>query len=115
MAVTVAINGTTLIPQPRSVEWSPVTVGGKLDVTDAVGAYRSVNLTSPPAAGGTATFNWNSFDNTVLTSIVLPAEGQTMSSGSGTTYNSGVISKPISISDAPGDVLQTSMRVLVIV
>lgn len=115
MAVTVAINGTTLNPQPRDVTWEPVSSGGKLDGTDSLGAYDTLVLTTPPARGGTANFNWDSFENSVLTSIVAPAKGETMSSGSGTTYNSGVVSGPIKVSSKPGDIQETQMTVLVVV
>ena len=114
MTVTVSINGTTLVPQPRDVKWEPKAIGGKLDGTDALGSYDMLTLEAPPARGGTATFNWDDFENTVLTSIVAPAKGETMTSGSGTTYNSGVVSKPITVTSKPGDIQETKMVVLVV-
>jgi hypothetical protein len=114
MTVTVAINGTTLVPQPRDVKWEPSPVGTKLDGTNALGAYDVLTMTAPPARGGTANFNWDSFENSVLTSIVAPARGETMSSGSGTTYNSGVVSGPITVASKPGDIQETQMTIFVV-
>lgn len=115
MTVTVSINGTALNPQPRNVIWKPATVGGKLDGTMGLGAYDELTLTAPPARGGTAAFNWDDFENTVLTSIVAPAKGETMQSGSGTTYNSGVVSGPITVDGRPGDIQTTEMTVWVVI
>lgn len=117
MAVTLSINGTALNPQPQTARWAYQSTGGKLDGTDHLGAYDVLILTSPPARGGTANWNWNSFENQTLTSIVAPARGQTMKDGSGTTYNSGVVGKPImEVRDVPGGVLESvEFRVLVVV
>lgn len=117
MAVTLTINGTALNPQPRTAQWDLQSGGGKLDGTDHLGAYDILILTSPNARGGTANWNWNSFENQVLTSIIAPARGQTMKDGSGTTYNSGVVARPImEVRDVPGGVLESvEFRVLVVV
>lgn len=116
MAVTVTINGGTLNPQPAAVNWERVQVGEKLDGTEAGGAYHLVTLVAPVDSGGTANWNWSSYENAVLTSIVLPAPFSTMRD-SGTTYSSGVVSKRIKrISNPPGGLVrEVEMQVLVVV
>jgi hypothetical protein len=117
MAVTVQINGTTLNPQPASVDWESNIIGGKLDGSEAIGAYEAVTLRAPVDNGGTVNWNWSTYENQTLTSIVLPARFETMKEASGTTYNSGVVSKRIRAIDAPpgGLVRGVEMRVLVVI
>lgn len=106
MAVEIQINGTALNPQPRTGDWRPFIQGGKLDGTDGTGAYRTLVLRSPNSRGGTANFNWEDFENSVLTSIQAFPPGETMKNGSATTYNSGVVSKPIkTLRSQPGDIV----------
>lgn len=116
MSVSVAINGTALNPQPASVDWETTITGGKLDGTDATGASRTAVLRAPVFQGGTVNFNWDSFANSVLTSIVLPAPGDTQQ-GTGVTYSSGVVAKEITSYEAPpgGLVRGVEMRVMVVV
>lgn len=116
MTVTVAINGTTLNPQPSSIDWVTDVIDQKLNGTDATGAYQLVTLKAPLDRGGTANFNWNNFDSTVLTSIVLPAPFDTMR-GTAVTYSAGVVSRAIkSVSAPPGGLIRdVSMEILVIV
>lgn len=116
MAVTVAINGTTLNPQPAEVNWSTDVIDGKLDGTEAVGAYMVATLKAPVDSGGTVNWNWGTYDNLVLSSIVLPPPYSTQRD-TGTTYSSGVVSKAIRKIEAPlgGLVRGVEMQVLVIV
>lgn len=105
MAVTIQINGTTLNPQPKDTSWESEIVGGKLDGTNAKGAYLIHTLKAPPFRGGTANFNWDSFDDTVLTSIQTHPPGQTMKTGTATTYNSGVVARSLKFRAEPGDII----------
>jgi hypothetical protein len=116
MTVNLQINGTALSPQPRSATWELANQGGKLNGTDHIGSYDTLVLRSPPSRGGTANWNWAQLENQVLTSIVAMPRGQTLRNGTETTYNSGVVSKPISpISTEPGDIVtEVEFRVLVI-
>jgi len=116
MAVTVQINGATLNPQPASVDWESNIIGGLLSGIDALGAYETVILRAPVDQGGTANWNWASYENQVLTSITIPARFSTMRD-TGTTYSSGVVSSRISRIDAPpgGLVRGVEMRVRVVV
>lgn len=116
MSVTVAINGTDLNPQPASVDWESNVTGGKLDGTDSLGAYETCVLRAPLAQGGTANWNWSDYENSVLTSIVLPARFSTMRD-TGTTYSSGVVSSRITSIDGPpgGLVRGVEMRVRVVI
>jgi hypothetical protein len=115
MTVTVQINGTTLNPQPSETAWEESVTGGKLDGTDALGAYSVLTLRAPVESGGTANWNWSDFENQVLTSITVPDRLETMR-GTGTTYSSGVVSKKITKTNAPpgGLVRGVEMRVLVV-
>lgn len=114
MTVTIAINGTTLVPQPQTTRWEPVEVGGKLDGTQATGAYYRHILTSPPFAG-TANFNWDTFDNTTLTSITTHAPGDTMTGGT-VTYSAGVVSKTLKFTSPPGGIVQSvDLEILVVI
>lgn len=114
MTVEIQINGTALVPQPRDANWRPTPNGPKLDGTEDVSSYDTLVLRAPPARGGTANFNWGDFENQVLTSIQAFPKGQTMKTGTATTYNSGVVSAPITVSAQPGDILQTEMIVRVV-
>ena len=116
MAVTVSINGTALVPQPRSAVWELQPGGGMLDGTEHFGGFDVLILRSPPSRGGTANWNWTTFENQSLTSIVAPPRGQTLRSGSATTYNSGVVGKPItSVPSSPGDIVEeVEFRLLVV-
>lgn len=116
MTVNVQINGTALNPQPRVATWELSSAGGKLDGTDHLGAYDVLVLQSPPSRGGTANWNWTSFENQTLTSVVAMPRGQTLKSGTETTYSSGVVGKPITpIASPPGDIIEAvEFRVLVI-
>lgn len=115
MTVTVAINGVTLNPQPSDVSWEISTTGQKLDGTDAIGAYMVATLKFPIDRGGTANWNIGTYDNAVLSSIVLPPPFSTMRD-TGTTYNSGVVSKPIKrIESPPGGIIRgVELEVLII-
>lgn len=114
MAVTIQINGVTLIPQPAETVWEPAPIAQKLDGTDGLGAYWILTIKAPVTRGGTC--NWYTYDNTVLSSIKAHAPGDTMR-GTEVTYNSGVVSKPIMRSSAPpgGLVHDIEMVVLVVV
>lgn len=116
MSVTVAINGVTLNPQPASVDWESNVIGGKLDGTDALGAYETAILRAPVDRGGTVNWNWGTYESSVLSSIVLPPRFSTMRD-SGTTYSSGVVSSRITSIDGPpgGLVRGVEMRVRVVI
>jgi len=92
MSVSVLVNGVALIPQPSDAVWDSPLTGGKLDGTDALGAYETVTLKAPVHRGLVS--NWSTYENQVLVSIVLPARFDTMR-GTGVTYSSGVVSKRI--------------------
>lgn len=111
---TIQINGTTLIPQPRTIEWISSDVGGKLDGTTATGAYDVLVLKSPPSNGGTANFNWGDYENSTLTSVRVMAKGDSQKTGANVTYSSGAVSRPIKIISKPGDIIETQMEILVI-
>lgn len=116
MTVTVSINGTTLNPQPAEVDWTTNTIEGKLDGTEATGAYMVATLKAPVRSGGTANWNWGNYDNLVLSSIVLPAPFSTQRD-TGVTYSSGVVSRAIKQMQAPpgGLVRGVEMEVMVVV
>lgn len=115
MSVSVQINGVVLNPQPADVLWDSPTQGGKLDGTDSLGAYEKVTLKFPVDRGGTANWNLSTYENSVLTSIVLPARFDTMR-GTGVTYSSGVVSKRIKHIANPvgGLIKEVELEVLVI-
>ena len=116
MTVEIQLNGTALNPQPMDTRWDTATVGSKLDGTDTTGAYKVHILTAPVGNGGTANWNWSTYENTSLTSIQTHAPFDTPR-GTAVTYNSGVVSKPIrTIRTQPGDqVTGVEMRILVVV
>lgn len=95
MAVVVLVNGGTLNPQPADITWEPNVIDQKLNGVDGLGAYYVVTLRAPADYSGSANWNWDSYDNTVLSSIVLPAPYESMKTGTGTTYSSGVVSRAI--------------------
>src|SRR3990172_7791787 len=106
MSVTVLINGVTLNPQPAEINWETPVMGEKLDGTEATGAYETVTLRAPVDNGGLSNWNWGTYANSVLTSIVLPPRFSTMRD-TGTTYSSGVVSKAIKrISSPPGGLVR---------
>lgn len=113
----VQINGTALNPQPRDASWELSTIGPKLDGTDALGAYDVLVLRSPPSRGGTANWNWSTFENQVLTSVQTIPRGQTLKSGTNTVYSSGVVAKAITpITTTPGDIVEAvELRLQVVV
>jgi hypothetical protein len=116
MTVEIQIDGSALNPQPRDAVWELNSEGGKLDGTDHLGAYDTLILRSPPSRGGTANWNWTDYENQVLTSVQAMPRGQTMRNGTETTYNSGVVSKPIAtVGSEPGDIVPSvELRILVV-
>ncbi len=116
MTVEIQINSTALIPQPRTATWELSGEGGKLDGTDHLGGYDTLVLRSPPSRGGTANWNWADYENQALTSVQAMPRGQTMRNGTETTYNSGVVSKPIPTAGSePGDIVPSvELRILVV-
>ena len=115
MSVTVSCNGVALNPQPADVIWDTNIIEQKLNGTDGMGAYEKVTLRFPVDRGGTAFWNLSSYENSVLTSIVLPARFDTMR-GTGVTYSSGVVSRRIKHIANPvgGLVRDVELEVLVI-
>lgn len=116
MTVSVQLNGTALTPQPASVDWRTEPIQQKLNGTDAIGSYDIAILRAPVGQGGTANWNWSSFENTVLTSAVLPARYLTMRD-TGTTYSSGVVARKVTLANAPpgGLVRDVVMEVAIVV
>lgn len=97
---TIAINGTDLLPQPAQARWEDTIIDGKLAGTEALGAYKTFRIQAPILAG--QTFNWDTFENQVLTSLqaFAPADRP---SGSNVIYNSGVVSRKIKTYQSPED------------
>ena len=113
MAVDIQINGTSLVPQPKEVRWEPVSVGGKLDGSEALGAYRLLVLEAPDDRADN--FNWDTFENQVLTSVQVFPPGETTDTGSATVYNSGAVSKSLKYATGPDYLLRgVALRILVV-
>ena len=112
---TIKINGVTLDPQPARAKWDDNIVDGKLNGTDALGAYRTLTIQAPPLAGQ-ANFNWTDFQNQVLSSIQAFAPGD-QPTGSNVIYSSGVVSRQIKTYDVGDDrtVGGVQMEILVVV
>jgi hypothetical protein len=105
---SVTINGTALLPQPRNATWRTTVLGGAVNGTDAIGAAYIVTLLSPSARGGTASFNWASFENQTLTSITVPTRSESLKASSFTTYNATVVSRSIrQIRSVLGDIIES--------
>lgn len=111
---TIIINGTELSPQPAQVDWLIPVNGSKLNGTEAEAAFGVLVLSAPKMKN--ATFNWASFENSVLSSIVAPSPGTDAESNSYTTYNSGVISRKIKSFSVPNDrtVTGVSLEILIV-
>lgn len=90
---TIKINAVTLLPQPAAARWEEHIAGSKLNGTDEVGAYKIFTITSPPLAEGES-FNWQTYENQVLTSLQAFAPGD-QPSGANVTYSAGVVSRKI--------------------
>lgn len=111
---TIAINGVELQPQPANDAWEDVPVNQNLNGTDGLGAYKIFRMQAPALAG--QPFNWDSFENQVLTSLTAYAPGELPTSAE-VTYNTGVVSKKILKYDSPLDrsVVNVELAILVIV
>lgn len=92
MPVTIKCNGVALIPQPQEATWTIDIVDQKLDGTDALGAYRVLRLSTPQYRD--SGYNWDTYENSVLTSIQAFAPGDTPN-GASVLYNSGVVARRI--------------------
>jgi hypothetical protein len=116
VAVSVAINGNVLNPQPADVDWEVNIIEQKLNGTDGSGAYQVVTLRAPVDRGTLSNWNWGTYANSVLSSIVLPPPYSTMRD-TGTTYSSGVVSRAIrKIENPPGGLIRgVELQILVIV
>jgi hypothetical protein len=97
---TIKINGTTLTPQPASDVWEENISGGMLDGTDEVGAYKIFRIQAPVLAG--QAFNWQQFENQVLTSLQAYAPGD-LPTGTDVVYSAGVVSRKIKQFQMPLD------------
>lgn len=97
---TIRINGTTLSPQPAYDSWEENVAGGKLDGTDELGAYKIFRMQAPALAG--QAFNWQAFENQVLTSLQAYAPGD-LPTGADVVYSSGVVSRKIKRLESPLD------------
>lgn len=92
MPVTIKLNGTALRPQPAEATWITDIVDQKLNGTDATGAYQILKLSSPQYRD--SGYNWDTYENSVLTSIQAFAPGDTPN-GASVLYNSGVVARKI--------------------
>jgi hypothetical protein len=97
---TIKINGTALSPQPAGEVWEENIAGGKLNGTEESGAYKIFRLQAPVLAG--QVFNWQQFENQVLTSLQAYAPGD-LSTGADVVYSSGVVSRKIKRFESPLD------------
>ena len=111
---TIAINGVELQPQPAYDAWEDVQVNLNLNGTDGLGAYKIFRMQAPALAG--QTFNWDNFENQVLTSLTAYAPGG-LPTDAEVTYNIGVVSKKILKYESPLDrsVVNVELVILVIV
>ena len=111
---TVAINGVTLSPQPAFTRWEDAIIDSKLDGTESTGAYRLFTIRAPKI--GTQTFNWQTYENQVLTSIQCYAPG-TGPESANVVYSSGAVSRKIKVYEMPEDrtVSNVEMQIAVIV
>lgn len=108
----ILLNGIKLEPQPASSEWTVETLGRKLNGTDEGAAFARLMLSSPPLKG--QSFNWQQFENQVLTSMTAYAPG-TGPEGAATTYSSGVVARKMTTYSQPSDrtVRQVILEILV--
>lgn len=112
---TVKINGTTLAPQPAFARWDSEIVDGSLDGTDDVGAYMRFTIRAPKLRG--QTFNWDDYENQVLTSLQAYAPGDNPDTGADVVYSDGAVAKQIRSFEMPEDrtVSGVEMEIMVIV
>lgn len=71
--MTIDINGVILIPQPNEAQFAQPTLGGILNGTEEEGVYWVITLTAPIYRN--TAYNWDVFENQVLTSLDLWAPG----------------------------------------
>jgi len=109
---TIAINGTILQPQPANDAWEDAVVDTVLDGTEAIGAYKIFRMQAPNLAG--QAFNWDTFENQVLTSLQTYAPGD-LPTGTDVVYNSGVVAKKISRYQSPLDRSVTGVELVLLV
>jgi hypothetical protein len=109
---TIEINGTELSPQPAAARWEETISGGKLDGTDALGAYKLFRISAPILVG--QTFNWQTYENQVLTSLQAFAPGARPTAAD-VVYSSGVVSRKIKSFDMPGDLTITGVELEILV
>jgi hypothetical protein len=88
--VTIKINGTSLVPQPMEANWISEVIDGKLNGTDATGAYQIFKIATPRNRSS----NWDDYENQVLTSLQAFAPGDTPN-GASVLYSAGVVSRKI--------------------
>lgn len=111
--VTIKINGTTLSPQPMEANWITEVVDQKLNGTDALGAYQIFRISTPRTRN--SAYNWNDFENSVLTSIQAFAPGDTPS-GASVLYSAGAVARKIrEYTVDTNRTFMTEMEILVIV
>jgi hypothetical protein len=116
---TIQINGVDLAPQPAEATWETEIIksdqgGGLLNGTEAVGAYKIFRVRAPVLAG--QSFNWDSYDNQVLTSLQAFAPGELPTSAN-VVYSSGVVSRKITTYRSPVErtITGIEMEILVVV
>lgn len=109
---TIKINGTTLQPQPANDGWEDVVIEERLDGLEALGAYKIFRMEAPTLAG--QTFNWQNFENQVLSSLQTYAPGD-LPTGADVVYSSGVVAKKIREFRSPLDRTVTGVELVVLV
>lgn len=109
---TIKINGTTLQPQPANDGWQTDIAGQVLNGTQAVGSYQMFRMQAPALAG--QSFNWDQFENQVLTSLQAYAPGD-LPTGADVIYNSGVVSQKIAQYQSPLDRSVTGIELVLLV
>lgn len=109
---TIKINGTTLEPQPAFDAWEEVIFDQKLDGVEALGAYKVFRMRAPSLAG--QTFNWDQFENQVLSSLQAYAPGD-LPTGADVVYSSGVVSRKIARFESPLDRSVTGVELVILV
>jgi hypothetical protein len=97
---TIAINGTTLQPQPADSTWEDSVTGGNLNGTDSLGAYKLLRLISPSLAG--QAYNWNLFDNQDLISVQA-YDPEDLPTGANVVFSAGAVSRKITRYESPLD------------
>lgn len=109
---TIRINGTDLQPQPAVDSWESVVTNQNLNGTNGVGAYMLYRMRAPNLAG--QVYNWDSFENQVLTSLETHAPAD-LYNDANVTYNAGVVAQKITKYESPLDNSITGVELVLLV